>query len=75
MGEDREVIIGLVRLAHLTHCQLVALGFWLAGFTQDEIAQIEGVSQQAVSRQIQRAMAELRIVSASMDLGFQSCED
>jgi len=44
----------------LTPCQAVALRLWLTGYTQAEIGEIEGVSQQAVSCRIARAQTALR---------------
>lgn len=64
IDEDRELILQLLTEAdRLTPPQLMALGFWLAGFTHAEIAQIVGVSRRAVSRRIERAIAELRATS------------
>ena len=44
----------------LTPRQAEALGAWLAGYTQREIGDACGVSQQAIGRIIERAVNRLR---------------
>ena len=49
-----------VALRQLTPKQTEALGAWLAGYTQQEIGDACGVSQQAIGRTIERAVNRLR---------------
>lgn len=48
-------------LEQLTAKQKGALLPWLEGYTQEEIAEMLGITQQQVSRRIERARAEIRL--------------